>query len=99
MSKNEYLKRSEALCDELEKIPGYKKWRASSRASRRNEISYAVSCKVPEEKAGLKGNMEKAWFNYLWKTAELHEEIYGFWPVFEAEELESDDPRLEIYGK
>lgn len=99
MTLQEYMKRCKALSEELNKIPGYKAWSLESRASRRNEIAYAVNCKVPKEEAGLKNAFEEAWYNYLWKNAELHVEKYGDWPVYEMEEIESDDPRLDRYSE
>lgn len=68
------------------------------RASRRNEIAYMVSCKVPKNEAGLKLDIEEQYFDSLMETAREHEAIYGFWPTFEMEEIESDDPVLDIYG-
>ena len=97
MTFEEYVKRSNALSEELDKIPGYREWSNNARASRRNEIAHAVNCKVSAEELGLKNKFEKAWHEYLWKTAELHNERYGDWPVFEMEEIESDDPKLDIY--
>lgn len=98
MSFEEWSKRSGDLTKKLDAIPGYREWSHTSRASRRNDISYAVSCKVPKEEVALENAFEEAWYAYLWATAELHEEAYGYWPTFEMEEIETDDPRLDIYG-
>lgn len=68
------------------------------RASRRNEIAYMVSCKVPKDEAELKSDIEEQYFDSLMETAREHEAIYGDWPTFEMEEIESDDPVLDIYG-
>ena len=99
MSLEEYLKREKALCEELHAIPGYQEWSAKVPTSRENDITYAVNCKVPAKEAGLKNEFEKAYYEYLWKEAELHQEAYGFWPVFEMGELEWDDPRLDRYSE
>lgn len=97
MTFEEYMKRSQALSEELDKIPGYRDWSNNAKASRRNEIAHAVNCRVSAAEIGLKDKFEKAWYNYLWKSAELHNKRYGFWPVFEMEEIESDDPKTDIY--
>lgn len=67
-------------------------------ASRKNKISYAVSAKVPKEEAGLKGDVEAKFYDSLVEQAKAHEKKYGFWPTFELEEIETDDPVLDIYG-
>jgi hypothetical protein len=38
-------------------------------------------------------------YDRLWKEAEDHVKKYGDWPVFENVEIESDDPRLDIYNE
>ena len=68
------------------------------RASRRNEIAYMVSCKVPKNEADLKSDIENEYFDSLMETAQEYEANYGAWPVFEMEEIESDDPVLDIYN-
>ena len=68
------------------------------RASRLNEITRAVNNKVSKAKAGLKGEIESRYFDSLWKQAMDVQAKYGEWPVFEMEELESDDPKLNIYS-
>lgn len=68
------------------------------RASRINEITSAVNSKTPKAKAGLKNDAERVYYDELWKEAMDHQKKYGFWPVFEMAELESDDPALDIYN-
>ena len=68
------------------------------RASRLNEIIHAVNCKVPKNKIGLKGEVEKRFYNGLINQANSHVKKHGFWPTFDMYEIESDDPRLDIYG-
>ena len=68
------------------------------RGSRKNGIISAVNRKVPKEKVGLKTEVEKIFYGELWKEAVAHEKKYGFWPTFEMYEVESDDPRLDIYS-
>lgn len=69
------------------------------RGSRKNEIIAAVNRKVPKEKAGLKTEVEKIFYKRLWKEAAAHEKKYGNWPTFEMCEVETDDPRLDIYNE
>ena len=68
------------------------------RASRLNDIMYAVSCKVPKDEIGLKSEVEEMFHDDLIEEATAHEEKYGFWPVFEPLEIDYDDPRLDIYN-
>ena len=68
------------------------------RGSRKNDIIDAVNRKVPKENAGLKLDVEKMFYDRLWAEAEAHQKKYGDWPVFEICEIESDDPRLDIYN-
>lgn len=70
---------------------------AKARASRLNELTDAVNRKTPKAEAGLKEEFEEMYYDRLWKEAEDHEKKYGFWPTFEMEEIESDDPALDIY--
>ena len=67
-------------------------------ASRRNEIAYMVSTKVAKEDAGLKLPIEERYFDSLTKQAKAHEEKFGFYPTFAMEEIEYDDPVLDIYN-
>lgn len=67
------------------------------RATRLNEITRAVNNKVPKAKAGIKGEIESRYYDDLWKEAMEIQEKFGEWPVFEMEEIESDDPTLDIY--
>lgn len=68
------------------------------RESRKNEIISAVNRKIPKEKAGLKTEVERTFYERLWKEATAHEKKYGKWPVFEVCEIETNDPRLDIYN-
>ena len=69
------------------------------RGSRQNDIIYAVNCKVPKNEFDIKTECESMFFDRLMKQAEKHEEKYGDWPVFDMVEIESDDPRLDIYSE
>lgn len=77
----------------------YFKGLAAIRVSRLNDITYAVNCKVPEKEIGLNSDIERMFYGRLVKEAEAHEKKYGFWPTFEMGEIESDDPRLDIYSE
>lgn len=68
------------------------------RESRKNDIIAAVNRKVPKKEAGLKTEVERIFYARLWREAEAHEKKYGKWPVFEMCEVETDDPRLDIYS-
>lgn len=68
------------------------------RASRLNEITRAVNSKVPKAKAGIKNEVESRFYDNLWKEAMSIEKKCGKWPVFDMEELESDDPKMDIYN-
>ena len=68
------------------------------RGSRKNDIIDAVNRKVPKDKAGLKSDVEKMFYDNLWAEAEALQKKYGDWPVFDMYEIESDDPRLDIYN-
>lgn len=90
MNLAEWEKRSKALSDAFNAIPGATAWFIASGARLRNAIAMAVSSKIPKEKAGLMDKFEQAYYDHLWKEAELHQEAYGFWPTFEVEEIEYD---------
>ena len=90
MSLAEWGNRSKALSDAFDAIPGCQEWFLSAGARRRNAIAMAVSSKIPKEKAGLKDKFEQAYYDLLWKEAQLHQEAYGIWPTFEVEEIEYD---------
>ncbi|MBQ3055527.1 MAG: hypothetical protein IJC88_05425 [Oscillospiraceae bacterium] len=85
MTLEEYTKRSLTLSYELDTIPGYREWSRESSAHRRNIISRSVSCKESKAEVGLANEFEEVWYDYLWKEAELHVEMYGYWPTFELE--------------
>lgn len=67
------------------------------RASRLNKITNAVNCRVPRDEIGLKSDIEVQYYENLMKEAKAHEKKYGFWPTFDMDEIESDDPALDIY--
>lgn len=67
-------------------------------ASRLNEITSAVNSKTPKAKAGLKNEVERRYYDGLWKEAMDVQKKHGIWPVFEMAELESEDPALDIYN-
>lgn len=67
------------------------------RASRLNEIINGVNCKVPKIQLSLKGEVENRFYKGLIEQANAHVKKHGFWPTFDMMEVESDDPRLDIY--
>ena len=67
--------------------------------SRKNDIITAVNHKVPKKDAGLKTEVERVFYARLWREATAHEKKYGKWPVFEMCEVETNDPRLDIYNE
>ena len=67
------------------------------RASRQNDIAYAVSCRVPKEEFEFRAKIDERYFDLLIEEAEAHIKKYSFWPVFEMEEIDYDDPILDIY--
>ena len=67
------------------------------RTSRLNEIINAVNCKVKKLYIGLKNEVEERFYENLIEEANEHLEKYGSWPVFEMDEIEYDDPVLDIY--
>lgn len=69
------------------------------RASRRNDITQAVNLKLSKRAAGLKDAAEEYYYDRLWAEADEFEKKYGVWPVYEMEEIEYDDPRLDIYSE
>ena len=73
----------------LRKMPG----------SRQNDIIQAVNCKVPKKEAGLKTEVEEMFYDRLWKEADTYEKRGGKRPVFDPVEIETDDPRLDIYNE
>lgn len=72
---------------ELRKIKG----------SRLNEIIRAVNLKASKDEAKLEGEVEEKFYDNLATQAQEHEKKYGKWPVFDMVEIESDDPKLDIY--
>ena len=69
----------------------------AAKASRLNQIISAVNRKVEKKSAGLENEFEEMFFDRLMTEAKAHEKKYGKWPVFEMNEIESDDPALDIY--
>lgn len=69
------------------------------RGSRKNEIISAVNRKIAKKEAGLKTEVEQIFYTRLWKEATAHEKKYGEWPTFEMCEIETEDPRLDIYNE
>ena len=67
------------------------------RGSRLNEIISAVNNKIPKKDAGLKDAVEERFYDNLVKEADDLEKRGGVRPVFDSVEIESDDPRLDIY--
>ena len=67
------------------------------KASRLNQITHAVNCKVPKEEIGLKNEVEETYYNSLIAQANEHVKQHGFWPTFDMDEIETDDPALDIY--
>lgn len=66
--------------------------------SRKNDIIRAVNNNIPKDKAGLKTAVEKVFYDNLVAEADAHVKKYGKRPVFAMCEIESDDPRLDIYN-
>lgn len=69
----------------------------SMTASRRNAITRAVSCKLSKDDFKPNTDAESWYFDSCTQLAEAHLEKYGDWPVFEMEEIEWEDPVLDIY--
>lgn len=67
--------------------------------SRKNEIIYAVNLKASKDEIELKGEVEEKFYEGLVAQAKEHEKKWGEWPVFEMCEIESDDPKLDIYNE
>lgn len=83
----EERKMKEQYLRELAKLP----------ASRTNAIIRAVNAKKTLEESGAKSEVEKMFFNDLLEGAKEHEAKYGKWPVYALDEIEYDDPALDIY--
>ena len=54
----------------------------------KNSIITAVTCKRTDLEAYLESEVERMFYQHLWKEAEAHLEKYGFWPVFDLCELD-----------
>ena len=76
----------------------YFKLLADMPGSRMNDIIHAVNCKVPKASAGLKSDIDKMFYDRLWAQAMAHLKKYGDWPVFDMCEVDTNDPRIDIYG-
>ena len=98
MSLDSYVKQNDAIYEDFLKVPGCRAWIMNARGSEKNDIIRAVNNQIAKDQAGLKDDVQKAYYDYLWKSAELHQKAYGFWPVFDMYEMESDDARLDIYS-
>ena len=66
-------------------------------ASRSNHIICAVNCKVPKEEFAFQNAIEEIFYDRLVEEANRLEKQYGSRPVFEMEEIDYDDPVLDIY--
>lgn len=55
-----------------------------------------MNCKVPQNEIGLKDEVEEKFYESLIEQAEEHYKKYGFYPTFEVDEIEYDDPCLDI---
>ena len=66
--------------------------------SRINQLLMMVNARVPAEQADTHGEHEAGLYRSFWAEAVGHQREYGFWPVFEMGEIESDDTILDIYG-
>ena len=67
-------------------------------ASRLNDITRAVNSNTPKAEAGLKSEFEEMFYDRLTAEADEYEKRGGVRPVFDMAEIESDDPRLDIYN-
>lgn len=67
--------------------------------SRKNEIIHAVNLKASKEEIELKGAIEEKFYDNLVAQANEHEKKWGEWPVYQMCEIESDDPKLDIYNE
>ena len=72
---------------------------AAMKTSRENEIIHAVNCGVPKEEFDFKNEAESKYYDYLVKEADAYEEYGGKRPIFEVGEIETDDPKLDIYNE
>ena len=64
--------------------------------NRRNAIVRLVNEGVPKEKAHL-NEVEERYYDSMIRQKEETEKKYGYTPTFELEELDYDDPVLDIY--
>ena len=69
------------------------------RNSRLNEIIRMVNTQTPKEEAELKSPVEEMFFDRLVAEAKRDEARTGKRTIFENLEIETDDPRLDIYSK
>lgn len=65
---------------------------------RRNEVVRAVNAGMTKEQAGYKPDtVEALYYDSMIRQKEETEKEYGYTPTFELEELDWDDPVMDIY--
>ena len=64
--------------------------------NRRNAIVRLVNEGIPKERAQL-NDVEGRFYDGMIQQKEKCEKEYGYTPTFELEELDYDDPTLDIY--
>lgn len=69
------------------------------RASRENDLLMMINDKIPQAEVEFNNEEEKSFYASVWAEAVEHEKQWKRWPVFEMTEIESDDPRLDIYNE
>ena len=67
-------------------------------ARRRNEIVMAVNEGLSKEEANLKSEAEKQYFDSMIKQGEEFKKEHGEFPLFELEELDYEDPELDMFN-
>ncbi|MBR3314662.1 MAG: hypothetical protein IKG18_11045 [Atopobiaceae bacterium] len=75
----------------------YRKLLGEKRASRLNVIIAAVNRRTPKDELDI-DEVESRFYDELEEGARQLEEKYGERPVYEMDEIEWDDPVLDIYG-
>ena len=55
---------------------------------KKNRIITAVTSKTPKSEILLETEVERMFYQRLWREAETHLEKYGSWPVFDLVELD-----------
>lgn len=69
------------------------------KGSRMNDIIRMVNTKIPKEQAGLKTPEEEKFWDGLVAEAKMMEARTGKPVIFDNVEIETDDPRLDIYSE